>query len=49
VNWKKIRIIYIGTKIAVLPIAVMAKRMSIVLDLKNSTKKICWLVVVKIA
>jgi hypothetical protein len=49
VNWKKIGIIYIGTKIAVLPIAVIAKRISIVLDLKNSTRKIRRLVVVKIA
>jgi hypothetical protein len=49
VNWKKIGIMYMGTKIAVPPVAVMAKRISIVLDLKNSTGKIRWLVVVKMA
>jgi hypothetical protein len=48
VNWKKIRIMYIGMKITVLPAAVIAKRMSIVLDLKNSTGKIYQLVVVNI-
>jgi hypothetical protein len=36
-------------KIAVLFVAVMAKRMSIVLDLKNFTRKIRWLMVVKMA
>jgi hypothetical protein len=40
---------YIGTKIAVPPAAVMAKRMSIVLDLKNSTRRTRRLVVVKTA
>ena len=49
VNWKKIGIMYMGTKITVPPIAVIAKRMSIVLDLKNSTGKIRRLVVVKMA
>jgi hypothetical protein len=40
---------YIKTKIAVPLTAVIAKKMSIVLDLKNFTRKIRWLVMMKIA
>ena len=39
---------YIGTKVAVLPQAMQMKRMSIVLDLRNSIGKMRWLWVVKI-
>jgi hypothetical protein len=46
---KKIGIIYIRTNIAVPPIAVIIKRISIVLHLKNFIRKTCQLVVVKMA
>ena len=47
-NWKNSGMKYIGTKVAVEAQAIQEKRISIVLDFRNSIGKMRWLWVVKI-